>query len=198
MAADPSAAPASDGEVSVALRDSEVFPGDIVALISTFKRVVLGAGVVRDGTAIRSTKVGKLRWHEADCKLWVQSEQKRYIPELDDHVIGIVTDRHTDEYLVDIGAPAMASLPLLGFDGATKRNRPQARERKERSRACHSCGYQSCACHSCAARSLSVFLARGGSIRRHMFFSQGPFANLSGKKKNSCGSEPSPLTHFVN
>lgn len=131
MAADPSAAPASDGEVSVALRDSEVFPGDIVAQISTFKRVVLGAGVVRDGTAIRSTKVGKLRWHEADCKLWVQSEQKRYIPELDDHVIGIVTDRHTDEYLVDIGAPAMASLPLLGFDGATKRNRPQARERKK-------------------------------------------------------------------
>ena len=161
MAADPSAAPASDGEVSVALRDSEVFPGDIVAQISTFKRVVLGAGVVRDGTAIRSTKVGTLRWHEADCKLWVQSEQKRYIPELDDHVIGIVIDRHTDEYLVDIGAPAMASLPLLGFDGATKRNRPQARERKERSRACHSCGCHSCgchscACHSCAARSLSL------------------------------------------
>ena len=55
MAADPSAAPASDGEVSVALRDSEVFPGDIVAQISTFKRVV-SASVRHLGTVAMQWK----------------------------------------------------------------------------------------------------------------------------------------------
>ena len=37
----------------------------------------------------------------------------------------MVVSTHRDEYRVDIGSSAYASLPTLAFNGATKRNRPR-------------------------------------------------------------------------
>jgi exosome complex component RRP40 len=87
--------------------------------------ILLGAGVVRDGAdLLRSSRVGILRWDGSRCRVWVEGEARRYIPALNDHVIGIVDSKHAEEYRLHIGGPALASLPVLAFDGATKRNRP--------------------------------------------------------------------------
>ena len=47
------------------------------------------------------------------------------MPLVDDMVIGIIVERLGDNYRVDIGSAAFATLPILGFDGATKKTRPQ-------------------------------------------------------------------------
>lgn len=47
------------------------------------------------------------------------------MPRLHDRVIGIVTDRFGEGYRLSIGGPFPASLGVLAFDGASRRNRPQ-------------------------------------------------------------------------
>ena len=42
----------------------------------------------------------------------------------EERVIGIVTNRGSDSYKVDIGGAMPASLPSLSFEGATKKNKP--------------------------------------------------------------------------
>mmetsp|Transcript_19164 Transcript_19164/g.64202 ORF Transcript_19164/g.64202 Transcript_19164/m.64202 type:complete len:186 (-) Transcript_19164:418-975(-) len=46
------------------------------------------------------------------------------MPVLGDQVLGVVVDKLSDEYRVDVGGPTTANLPVLAFDGATARNRP--------------------------------------------------------------------------
>jgi len=49
---------------------------------------------------------------------------KRYMPVIDDMIIGTVTEKHAESYRVDIGTVEHARLPTDSFEGATKRNRP--------------------------------------------------------------------------
>ena len=49
----------------------------------------------------------------------------RYIPAVDETVIGIVSEVHAENYNLDISAPVKAVLPVLSFEGATKHNRPK-------------------------------------------------------------------------
>ena len=58
-------------------------------------------------------------------KYWIDGSHRRYIPQMDDMVLGVVTDTRGAEYVVDIGAAAPASLNNLAFEGATRKNRPQ-------------------------------------------------------------------------
>eukprot|EP00967_Tisochrysis_lutea_P139045 scaffold251918_cov37-Tisochrysis_lutea.AAC.2 len=120
------AAAATDAAAAPTLRalNRAVFPGDALAKVSDFKRVVLGGGILREGNQFLSTRVGMLRWDPGASHLWVDADQRRYIAAQGDHVIGVVTGTHADEYRVDIGCAAPAMLPVLAFDGATKRNRP--------------------------------------------------------------------------
>ena len=48
---------------------------------------------------------------------------------MDDSVIGVVTDKHSENFDVDIGGPFRALLPVLAFEGATRRNRPNLQVR---------------------------------------------------------------------
>jgi exosome complex RNA-binding protein Rrp4 len=48
----------------------------------------------------------------------------RYIPREGDMVVGVVTDKHAEQFNLDIRAPFLAKLPVLAFEGATKANRP--------------------------------------------------------------------------
>jgi len=48
----------------------------------------------------------------------------QYVPVKEERVIGIVTNRGSDSYKVDIGGAMPASLPSLSFEGATKKNKP--------------------------------------------------------------------------
>jgi exosome complex component RRP40 len=69
-----------------------------------------------------ATRTGRLRYAP---RMHVESNQRRYIPYVNDVVVGVVVDRvGGDHYRVAIGAATPALLPLLAFEGATKRNRP--------------------------------------------------------------------------
>lgn len=48
----------------------------------------------------------------------------QYVPVKEERVIGIITNRGSDSYKVDIGGALPASLPSLAFEGATKKNKP--------------------------------------------------------------------------
>lgn len=50
---------------------------------------------------------------------------RSYAPAPNELVLGVVRERHTENYDVDIRGPCRALLPVLAFEGATKRNRPQ-------------------------------------------------------------------------
>eukprot|EP00639_Heterosigma_akashiwo_P015269 CAMPEP_0206365220 /NCGR_PEP_ID=MMETSP0294-20121207/2714_1 /ASSEMBLY_ACC=CAM_ASM_000327 /TAXON_ID=39354 /ORGANISM="Heterosigma akashiwo, Strain CCMP2393" /LENGTH=179 /DNA_ID=CAMNT_0053811027 /DNA_START=1 /DNA_END=540 /DNA_ORIENTATION=+ len=49
---------------------------------------------------------------------------RRFTPQAEDRVLGIVEGRSGDFYRVNIFANSSALLPLLGFEGATKKNKP--------------------------------------------------------------------------
>lgn len=105
-------------------RDRGVFPGDHLCAIGDLAQVLLGPGVARDGDFLVASRAGVLRWEAERSRLWVDNDQKRYVPALGDHVIGVVVEKHAEEYRLRVGAAALATLPTLAFDGATKRNRP--------------------------------------------------------------------------
>ncbi|KAI5166714.1 exosome complex component RRP40 [Nematocida sp. AWRm78] len=56
-------------------------------------------------------------------KYWVNYKQFRYLPLLDDIVLGVVKGKGKDTYKVDIGGPSYAIINYLDFPSATKRNR---------------------------------------------------------------------------
>ena len=45
-------------------------------------------------------------------------------PMTGDLVVGIVVETHGENFSVDVGGPQLALLPILDFNGATRRNRP--------------------------------------------------------------------------
>ncbi|KAK9278872.1 hypothetical protein L1049_028451 [Liquidambar formosana] len=106
--------------------DQLVVPGDVVLDLSTManQTVKLGGGLRQDCDAISVTKAGKLRVSKPN-KYWVESSQKRYVPCVEDTVLGIVVDSKADNFLVDIKGPALAFLPVLAFEGGTRRNIPK-------------------------------------------------------------------------
>lgn len=103
-----------------------VVPGNIVegiAGIDDKSKVVLGPGLRRIGDEVIVSKSGILRSKNPNS-YWVDTHQKRYIPIRGEHVVGIVASKAGDFFKVDIGCSEQASLHYLGFEGATKKNRP--------------------------------------------------------------------------
>lgn len=86
-------------------------------------RVKLGPGLVQNGQSVIATRAGTLR-HKGPLTWWIDSNQRRYTPRVEDHVLGIVEDRSVESYRVNIYGHCPAVLPILAFDGATKRNKP--------------------------------------------------------------------------
>ncbi|KAK3035310.1 hypothetical protein RJ639_034018 [Escallonia herrerae] len=116
-----------------------VVPGDVVLDLSTManQTIKLGGGLRQDCDSITVMKAGKLRFAKPN-KYWVESSQKRgpsapfntflkaqYIPCVGDTVLGIVVDTRADNFLVDIKGPVLAFLPVLSFEGGTRRNIPK-------------------------------------------------------------------------
>ena len=101
-------------------------PGDVLSALGASERIVIGAGVIlEDSNSLVATRKGIVRWDEARALLWVENDARRYWPALGDHVIGVVADKGAADYKLDLGGAVRAMLPVLAFDGATKRNRPQ-------------------------------------------------------------------------
>ena len=55
----------------------------------------------------------------------LQAQRKGYSPRLDDQVVGIVEERTSETYKVNVFSGAPALLNRLAFEGATKRNKPE-------------------------------------------------------------------------
>eukprot|EP00871_Galdieria_phlegrea_P002085 jgi/Galph1/2878/GphlegSOOS_G1523.1 len=100
-----------------------VFPGEILVVLKEGENIRIGQGIVRKGNRLVAVKPGYVR-QQANSKIWVETSQRRYIPCIGDTVIGVIMDRSSDYYVVDIGTNVSALLPVLSFEGATKRNRP--------------------------------------------------------------------------
>lgn len=110
-----------------------LLPGDVfsfkisetISLTANTKpeKVVCGPGLRRDGDEVLVCKSGILR-HKQPSMYWIDSQQRRYVPAKGESVIGIVTTKAGDVFKVDVGGSEQASLSYLGFEGATKRNRP--------------------------------------------------------------------------
>jgi len=113
----PSKAVAQEGEL--------VYPGDRITFGATAPPLVmLGAGVLREEGHVIASKAGILRFDAAERRLSVEADQRRYVPALGEHVVGVVVEKLSEEYRVDLGCSSPAALPVLAFDGATRRNRP--------------------------------------------------------------------------
>lgn len=63
---------------------------------------------MQHGDSIVATKAGTLRFIKPDT-FAVDNYQRRYVPSLEDLVIGVVSERHGEEYRVDIGGRCAAS-----------------------------------------------------------------------------------------
>ncbi|CAI8587995.1 unnamed protein product [Vicia faba] len=111
---------------STNLVDQLVYPGDVILDLSsmTNQTIKLGGGLRQDGDVISVMKAGRLRFSKPN-KYWVESSQKRYVPRPEDSVLGIVVDSRSDNFLVDIKGPELAFLPVLAFEGGTRRNIPK-------------------------------------------------------------------------
>mmetsp|Transcript_6610 Transcript_6610/g.15903 ORF Transcript_6610/g.15903 Transcript_6610/m.15903 type:complete len:133 (+) Transcript_6610:165-563(+) len=70
-----------------------VFPGDPVVQIPLNEQLRVGTGLQQRGEEIISNKAG-LVCRTSTGKFWLQVVQKRYVPAVDDLVIGIITERH--------------------------------------------------------------------------------------------------------
>ncbi|CAM8964989.1 unnamed protein product [Rhodiola kirilowii] len=106
--------------------DQLVVPGDVALDLTTMANatIKLGGGLRQEYDTITAMKAGILRFAKPN-KFWVESSQKRYVPYVEDHVLGVVVDTKADNFLVDIKGPAIAFLPVLAFEGGTRRNIPK-------------------------------------------------------------------------
>lgn len=108
---------------------SVMVPGDVLAVDSD--NVKLGPGLLENEQGISAIKAGLLI-HQKPNKYWLENIQKRvysyfyfkYVPAAGDCIIGIITAKYSEFYKVDIGSSQQATLSVLAFEGATKRNRP--------------------------------------------------------------------------
>ncbi|KAG0494547.1 hypothetical protein HPP92_005541 [Vanilla planifolia] len=108
------------------LIDKIVVPGDVVLDLKSIsdQTIKLGAGLRQDCDVLSVVKAGKLKFKKPN-KYWVEGSQKRYVPSVGDTVLGIVVDSRADNFLVDVKGPTLAFLPVLAFEGGTRRNIPK-------------------------------------------------------------------------
>ncbi|MBA0798379.1 hypothetical protein Gohar_008971 [Gossypium harknessii] len=83
--------------------DSTVVPGDVVLDLSsmTNQTIKLGGGLRQDCDAISAMKAGTLRFSKPN-KYWIESSQKRYVPCVEDTILGIVVDSKADLYELSV------------------------------------------------------------------------------------------------
>ena len=86
------------GSVDLTFSPQPVIPGDNVTSVVTrkSKRLRIGSGLIHESGSVIATQLGTLRY-AAPSTYWVESRsQKRYVPQVEDGVIGIVEDRGTN------------------------------------------------------------------------------------------------------
>lgn len=104
-----------------------VLPGQCVQETKSFKGVtVLGPGLRQNEEKLNTicvTQPGILRY-TAPNTYWIEGYQKHYVPKKGDLVVGIIIKKAGESLKVDIGSAEFASLSMLAFEGATKKQKP--------------------------------------------------------------------------
>lgn len=105
-----------------------VLPGDDV---TPFLAAVLQGPSLRAGQGLLQGADGRVRAcragvlsHLPPDRFFVLSSHRRFQPAVGDTVVGIVQEKLAEHYRVRLHGTALAHLPLLAFDGATRRNKP--------------------------------------------------------------------------
>ncbi|KAJ2828997.1 exosome non-catalytic core subunit rrp40, partial [Coemansia erecta] len=105
-----------------------VVPGDIVDTRTeegeSESVLRLGPGLAQHADKTSAVTAGVLHANAETNQFWVESNRRRYVPAEGEPVVGVVLARHGEGYRVDIGSAHDALLPLLAFEGATRRNKP--------------------------------------------------------------------------
>ncbi|EKM79314.1 hypothetical protein AGABI1DRAFT_74231 [Agaricus bisporus var. burnettii JB137-S8] len=73
---------------------------------------------------IISTRAGAVNHSANGSRWWIESNSRRYVPALQESVVGAIVQRQGEGYRVDIGSAHSATLDGLAFESATKRNKP--------------------------------------------------------------------------
>lgn len=107
--------------------DKYVLPGQAIQKLQSSKGIIiLGPGLRQDEEKPNTTRVtqpGTLRFKEPNT-YWIDGHQRRYVPKKGDLVLGIVVKKAGESLKVDIGSSEFASLSMLAFEGATKKQKP--------------------------------------------------------------------------
>ncbi|OQR69898.1 exosome complex component RRP40-like [Tropilaelaps mercedesae] len=99
-------------------------PGDEINVDRTLMHVVLGPGLLQEGTKrVVATRAGVLHFKKPNT-YWLESHVKKYWPARGDCVVGCILQKVGDNFRVNIWGPEPATLSAFAFEGATKRNRP--------------------------------------------------------------------------
>eukprot|EP01111_Echinosteliopsis_oligospora_P008961 TRINITY_DN2536_c0_g1_i1.p1 TRINITY_DN2536_c0_g1~~TRINITY_DN2536_c0_g1_i1.p1 ORF type:complete len:251 (+),score=61.34 TRINITY_DN2536_c0_g1_i1:52-804(+) len=101
---------------------SFVLPGDPIGKITDLK-VRIGPGLSQNKDLINAIKPGFIKYSKIHKFYWVEGNQKRYEPAVEDMVVGIVLEKYGDNYKVDIDGSVPATLSILSFEGASRRNK---------------------------------------------------------------------------
>jgi len=113
--------------------EAVLLPGDTVPasqLPASSQRRRLGRGLQHDGAtgSTRALVAGRLNVDGQKRTASVDTPRARYVPAAGDLVVGQVRHSSADTFHVSLTAhTALAVLPQLAFEGATKRTRPQLR-----------------------------------------------------------------------
>jgi exosome complex component RRP40 len=107
---------------SVEKKFTVVLPGQAVPIPTDTTKIRVGRGLLADQSSLVATRCGILR--DLKGRLDVQGNERCYLPEPEDIVLGTVIEKHTESYRLEIGTTHPARLNALAFEGASKRNRP--------------------------------------------------------------------------
>ena len=98
-------------------------PGDSLEKYISKETTILGPGLMRNNDVVVATKSGILKMRNNNL-FWIDSHQKRYVAARGECVIGIVRSKGSMHARIDINSADLATLSLLAFEGANKRNKP--------------------------------------------------------------------------
>lgn len=115
--------------IDTSFRSVAVLPGDnVTKFVTGFRMTVkLGPGLHQVGEAVFSSQSGALRY-KAPSMYYVESDKMMYIPKIGDQIVGIIEEKIGEFYKVNIFSSSTALLNKLGFEGATKRNKPELKK----------------------------------------------------------------------
>ncbi|KAI9298379.1 exosome complex exonuclease RRP40, partial [Neoconidiobolus thromboides FSU 785] len=86
--------------------------------------IKLGPGLIQVEESIVATSCGILKKNKNKHQYWLEFNSKRYIPSTGDSVLGVVTKKLGEGYVIDIGSAQRCNLSGNAFEGATKKTRP--------------------------------------------------------------------------